>query len=79
MDCMQVAGRVPEKLTLISKGIQHVLKEVKDLNDSTNEGKMRELESFIGSSAPDQIDILPSKQCNTKEVANELRVERRKQ
>ena len=55
------------------------MKEVKDLNDSTNEGKIRELESFIGSSAPDQIDILPSKQCNTKEVANELKVERRKQ
>jgi len=27
---------------------------------------MSKLELFIGSSAPDQMDILPPKQCNTK-------------
>ncbi|KAJ8437657.1 hypothetical protein Cgig2_028595 [Carnegiea gigantea] len=65
-DCMQVSGRDPERLTLDSKGIQNVLNEVKDLNGNTSESKMSELESFIRSSAPDQIDILSPKQCNTK-------------
>ena len=66
LDCMQVAGRDPEKLTLISKGIKNVFREVKELNGGTSESKMSELESFIGSSAPDQVDILPPKQCTTK-------------
>ncbi|KAJ8434660.1 hypothetical protein Cgig2_030046 [Carnegiea gigantea] len=52
LDCMQVAGRDPEKLTIVSK-------EVKDLGRTTSESKISELESFIGSSASEQIDILP--------------------
>jgi len=63
---MQMAARDPEKLTIISKGIHSVMKEMKELNGSASETKMSELESFIGSSAPEQIDILPPKQCNTK-------------
>jgi len=63
---MQIAGRDPEKLTLVSKGIKNVFKEVKEFNGGTSESKMSELESFIGSSAPDQVDVLPPKQCNTK-------------
>ena len=66
LDCMQMAGRDSEKLSLVSKAIHRVLKEMKELNGGTSESKMSELESFIGSSAPDQIDILPPKQCNTK-------------
>ena len=58
---MQVARRDLEKLTLVSKRIQNVLKEVKELCGSTSECKISELESFIGSSAPEQIDILPPK------------------
>ncbi|KAJ8423764.1 hypothetical protein Cgig2_025598 [Carnegiea gigantea] len=57
----KVVGRDPEKLTLVSKGIQNILKEVKDLNGSTHESKVSELESFIRSSAPDQINSLPPK------------------
>jgi len=63
---MQMAGRDPKKLTVISKEIHSVMKEIKDLNGSASESKLSELESFIGSSAPEQIDILPRKQCNTK-------------
>ncbi|KAJ8428936.1 hypothetical protein Cgig2_009807 [Carnegiea gigantea] len=59
-----MAGRDPEKLTLVSKGIKHVLKKVKDLNGGTRQSKLSELESFIGSSVPDQIDILQPKQRN---------------
>jgi len=66
LGCMQMAGRDIEKLTVISKGIHSVIKEMKELNGSASESKMSELESFIGSSAPEQIDILPPKQCNTK-------------
>ena len=61
-----MACRDSEKLSLVSKAIHRVLKEMKELNGGTSESKMSELESFIGSSAPDQIDILPPKQCNTK-------------
>ena len=51
---MQVVRRDPEKLTLVSKGNQNVLKEVKDLNGSTHESKVSELESFIRSSVPNK-------------------------
>ena len=61
-----MAGRDSEKLSLVSNAIHRVLKEMKELNGGTSESKMSELESFIGSSAPDQIDILPPKQCNNK-------------
>jgi len=54
LDCIQVARRDPEKLTLVSKGIQNVLKEVKELSGSTSESRISELESFIGSSAPEK-------------------------
>jgi len=106
---MPMARRNPEKLTVISKGIHIVMKEIKEsvetdlfmrlvcvgarsctlgsphtlcmleifgscccmkeikeLNGNASECKMSELESFIGLSAPEQIDILPTKQCNTK-------------
>jgi len=76
---MQLVGRDPEKLTLVSKELKNVFKEVKELNGGTSESQMSELETFIGSSAPDQVGILPPKQCNTKEAANELEVEKRKQ
>ena len=55
------AGRDPKKLTVISKGIHSVMKEIKDSNGSASESKLSELESFIGSSAPEQIDIFPPK------------------
>jgi len=41
-------GGDSEKLTLVSKGIHRVLKEIKELNGSTSESKMSEFESFIG-------------------------------
>ena len=63
---MQMVGRDPKKLTVISKRIHSVLKEMKDWNGSASESKLSELESFIGSSSPNQIDIFPPKQCNTK-------------
>ncbi|KAJ8421545.1 hypothetical protein Cgig2_028294 [Carnegiea gigantea] len=73
LDCMQEAGRDPEKLTIVSKGIQNVLKEVKDLDGATSESKISDLESFVGSSAPEQRDILPPTQCNTKESGKRLK------
>ena len=66
LDCMQAAEKDSEKLTIVSKGIQNVLKDLKDLGGITSESKISELESFIRSSAPEQIDILPPRQCNTK-------------
>ncbi|KAJ8423983.1 LOW QUALITY PROTEIN: hypothetical protein Cgig2_030084 [Carnegiea gigantea] len=62
-----------EKLTFVNKRILNVLKEVKELCGSTSESKISELESFIGSSAPEQIDILPPKQCNTKGSGKRLK------
>ena len=59
LGCMQMAGRYPEKRTVISKGIHSVMKEMKDSNDSASDSKLSEFESFIGSSALEQIDILP--------------------
>ncbi|KAJ8427905.1 hypothetical protein Cgig2_012241 [Carnegiea gigantea] len=58
------ARRDPEKLTLVGKGIQNILKEVKVLNGTTSDSKLSELDLFIGSSASNQIDILLLKQCN---------------
>ena len=36
------------------------------MNGNASKGKMNELDSFIGSSAHEQIDILPPKERNTK-------------
>jgi len=66
LDYMQVARRDPKKLALVSKKIKNVLNEVKALYGSTRESKISELELFIGSNAPEQIDILPPKLSNTK-------------
>ena len=48
-----MASRDSEKLSLVSKAIHGVLKEMKELNGGTSESKISELESFIRSSAPD--------------------------
>jgi len=61
LDCVQIARTDPEKLTLVGKRTQNVLKELKELDGGTSESKISELESFIGSSAPKRIDILPPK------------------
>ena len=37
-----------------------------ELKGGTSASKAQELESFIGSSAPEQVQILPPKQSNTK-------------
>jgi len=66
LDCMQIVGRDPEKLTLVGKRIENVLKELKELDGGISESKISELESFIGSSALERIDILPPKHCHTK-------------
>jgi len=78
LDCMQVTGRDPKKHTLVSKGIQNVLKEVKELSGSTSESKINELESFIGSSASEQIVILPANLSNTKGSGKQLKGEKKK-
>ena len=70
---MQVGGRDVEKLTLISKRIHNLLTEVKELDSSISASKMTELESFIRSSAPYQLDILPPKQSHTKGSGKRLR------
>ena len=75
---MQVTGRDPKKHTLVSKGIQNVLKEVKELSGSTSESKINELESFIGSSASEQIVILPANLSNTKGSGKQLKGEKKK-
>ncbi|KAJ8445970.1 hypothetical protein Cgig2_001288 [Carnegiea gigantea] len=72
-DCMQLAGRDPEKLSLVRKRIQSVLKELKELDGGTNESKISELESFIGLSAPEQIDILPPKYCHSKGSGKQIK------
>jgi len=46
---------------------------MKELNGSASESKMSELESFTGSSALEQIDILPPKQSNTKERDKQIK------
>ncbi|KAJ8425540.1 hypothetical protein Cgig2_033138 [Carnegiea gigantea] len=56
----------PDKLTLVGKIIQNVVKELKEFDGGTSESKISEFESFIGSSVPERIDILPPKQCHTK-------------
>lgn len=78
LNCMQAAGRDVEKLTLISTWIRNVLNEVKELDGSTSASKVNELESFIGSSAPDQIEILPPKQSHTKGSDKRIKGEKEK-
>ncbi|KAJ8421659.1 hypothetical protein Cgig2_000612 [Carnegiea gigantea] len=66
LECMQLAGRDPDKLTLIGKRTQKVVRELKELDGGISESKISELESLIGSSVPKRIEILSPKQCHTK-------------
>ena len=66
LDCMQLARRDPEKLSLATKRIQNVLKELKGLDGGISESKISKLESFIRSNAPEKIDVLPPKYCHTE-------------
>jgi len=79
LGCMQMAGRDPEKLTVISKGIHSVTKEMKELNGSASESKMSELESFIGSSAPEQLIFSHLNNAIQRGVVNESKAGKRKQ
>jgi len=63
---MEVAGRDPEMLTLALRGISNVTKHLMELKGSTSESKPQDLESFIGLSVPQQVEILPPKKSNTK-------------
>ena len=47
LDCMRIVGRDSEKLTLVGKRIQNVVKELKELDSGISESKISELESFI--------------------------------
>ncbi|KAJ8420928.1 hypothetical protein Cgig2_017124 [Carnegiea gigantea] len=47
--------------------------ELKELDRGTSKSKMSELESFIGSSAPERIDILPPKHCHAKRSGKRLK------
>jgi len=66
MDCMEIAGRNPEKVMVALKGIRQISKELKESNGSPRASKASKLESFLGSTAPEKIEILPPKQSNTK-------------
>ena len=48
------------------KGIQEISKELKDSSGNTSDGKVSQLEYFIGSTAPEKIEILPPRQSSTK-------------
>ena len=66
MSCLEVAGKDPKILSLALKGISNVTKQLMELKGGTTESKTQELEFFIGSSAPEQVEILCPKQSNTK-------------
>jgi len=66
MDCMEITGRDPQKLMIALKGIQEISKELKDSSGNTSDGKVSQVEYFIGSIAPKKIEILSPKQSSTK-------------
>ena len=66
LTCMEVARRDTKILTLTLNGISNVRRQVMELKGGTSESKIQELESFIGSSAPEQVEIHPPKQSHTK-------------
>ncbi|KAJ8424651.1 hypothetical protein Cgig2_016920 [Carnegiea gigantea] len=79
LECMRITGRDPDKLTLVRKRIQNVVKELKELDSGTSENKISKLESFIGLSVLERIDILPPKQCHTKGSGKHLKGGKRNQ
>ncbi|KAJ8421465.1 hypothetical protein Cgig2_011605 [Carnegiea gigantea] len=66
MDCMDIAGRDPQKLTIALKGIRKISKELKDSSANTGDSKVSQLESFVGLTALEKIEILRPKQSSTK-------------
>ena len=66
LTCMEVVGRDLKIVIVTLNWIPNMKKQAIKLNGGTIESKIWELESFIGSSASEQIEILPSKKSNTK-------------
>ncbi|XP_021743202.1 protein FAR1-RELATED SEQUENCE 1-like [Chenopodium quinoa] len=66
LNCMDIAGRDPKQLTIVLKGIENISTQLIELKGNVTESKTYELESFIGLSAPEEVEILPPKQANTK-------------
>ncbi|KAJ8420310.1 hypothetical protein Cgig2_024261 [Carnegiea gigantea] len=56
-----------KKLTLTLKGIREISKELQESSRTTSESRASKLGSFLGSSAPKKIEILPPKQSSTKQ------------
>jgi len=63
---MEITGRDQQKLTISLKGIREISKELKNSSGNTSDGKVSQLESFIGSTAPEKFEILLPKQSTTK-------------
>uniref|UniRef100_A0A7C9EM94 Uncharacterized protein n=1 Tax=Opuntia streptacantha TaxID=393608 RepID=A0A7C9EM94_OPUST len=79
LDCMQIIGRGSENLTLISKEIHSVLKEIKELNDSTSESKIGELESVKDQVLLIKLIFSHLNNAILRRVVNESKMEKRKQ
>ncbi|KAJ8420233.1 hypothetical protein Cgig2_018530 [Carnegiea gigantea] len=54
----------------------NALKALKEVDGDTSESKISESESFIRSSNPEQIDILPPKYCHTKGSGKRIKGEK---
>lgn len=63
---MNLAKGSEEKFMRITEGISNIEEDLMKMDNNNEQSKIQELESFIGSTIPQKIEILPPKHVNTK-------------
>ncbi|KAJ1404439.1 hypothetical protein SESBI_26538 [Sesbania bispinosa] len=71
-----MAGTCKEKLLLVIKEASNIELKLSEAKGDVGPSKLDELESFIGSNVPKDIEILPPEPSNTKGCGKRRRGER---
>lgn len=64
--CVEKAGNDKEKLLIVLDGAANMEKQLDDFDGSSKQNRTDDLQNFIGSNIPDEVEILPPQYANTK-------------
>lgn len=64
--CVEKAGNDKEKLLIVLDGAANMEKQLDDFDGSSKQNRTDDLQNFMGSNIPDEVEILPPQYANTK-------------
>ncbi|CAK8569614.1 unnamed protein product [Lathyrus sativus] len=66
LKCLEKVGQDKEKLLLVLNGVVNMEKQLDEFEESYNQTKIGDLQTFIGSNIPEEVKILPPQFVKTK-------------